>query len=142
MKKLLITSLFGVMLTVAVPALACPFGAGPGFGEPGERLDQMQERLGLSDEQRTVIEEIFDAHLEARPCKDLDSVEERQSCRLSERDKIREEIDSVLTPEQQEQLANWRKGERRRYMRGNKGSQSQKGSGQGARRGRRSGANF
>jgi Spy/CpxP family protein refolding chaperone len=58
-------------------------GMGPG---PGPRLEMMTEKLDLTDEQQAAIREILD---EAAPPK---------------RSEIREQIKSVLTPEQQEKM--------------------------------------
>ncbi len=58
---------------------------GPG-GHPGARLERMAETLDLTDEQQTTIRQIFD---DAAPPKRLE---------------IREQINSVLTPEQQEKM--------------------------------------
>lgn len=74
--------------------------------KPGDRLKQMREKLGLSDEQVTKIKAIFEAEAqEIRALRKDDnappSPEKREQMK-GIREKYKAQVDAVLTPEQRE----------------------------------------
>jgi periplasmic protein CpxP/Spy len=115
MKSKLSSVLFSAMLAastlLAVQARA-EDGAGgpPPAGEkqkgprPGERLKQMAEKLDLSDEQVAKIKAIFEAEAQEIKAlrKDGEPTPEKREQMKAIREKIKAEIDAVLTPEQRE----------------------------------------
>ena len=82
-------------------------GGGPGGpGGPGQRgdmLKKMAEELGLSDEQKSKLQEVFKAQREAM--KDL-SPEERREKMKESREAMNAKVKEILTPEQ---FAKWEK---------------------------------
>lgn len=73
--------------------------------KPGDRLKQMREKLGLSDEQVTKLKAIFEA--EAQEIKALrkdggEPTPEKREQMKAIREKTKAEVDAVLTPEQRE----------------------------------------
>ncbi len=74
---------------------------------PGERLKEMSEKLGLTEEQKGKIKTIFEANMpkfkELRADTAL-SAEDRRTKSLALRKSEMEEIRAVLTPEQQEKM--------------------------------------
>ena len=141
-KLALVTMAVALGILLAVPAFAfgtggCP-GNGPG-GDPGDYHDKIFKKLNLSDEQKTKIEALRDANykatkplrekmfdksvelrrewLKANPDKDKITAaqKEMRTLRDSIEDKdtaLKLEIRKLLTPEQNEKMANshWGRG--------------------------------
>lgn len=76
-------------------------GGGP--GQRGDMLKKMAEELGLSDEQKTKLQEVFKAQREAM--KDL-SPEERREKMKESREEMNAKVKEILTAEQ---YAKWEK---------------------------------
>jgi Spy/CpxP family protein refolding chaperone len=97
-------------------------------GGPGERLDILRERLGLSDAQVAQLKEIFAAEREkiAAKRKELGKDANRAEVRAAMREireKSRAKIAAVLTPEQREKFAQMREKMKERAGRGGPGSE-------------------
>lgn len=75
----------------------------PGGGQRGDMLKKMAEELGLSDEQKTKLQEVFKAQREAM--KDL-SPEERREKMKESREEMNAKVKEILTAEQ---YAKWEK---------------------------------
>lgn len=105
-------------------------GGGPGGpGGPGQRgdmLKKMAEELGLSDEQKTKLQEAFKSQREAM--KDL-SPEERREKMKESREAMNAKVKEILTPEQ---YAKWERirDERRPGGPGGPGAGGQGGDGE------------
>ena len=79
-------------------------GGGPGGpGQRGDMLKKMAEELGLSDEQKTKLQEVFKSQREAM--KDL-SPEERREKMKESREAMSAKVKEILTAEQ---YAKWEK---------------------------------
>lgn len=82
-------------------------GGGPGGpgggGQRGDMLKEMAEKLGLSDEQKSKLQEVFKAQREAM--KDL-SPEERREKMKESREAMNAKLKEILTAEQ---YAKWEK---------------------------------
>jgi len=116
-----------VASTVLSVAVAAPDGRGDrergpanGMQTSAERLERMADRLGLDETQKQQIENI---HLAAQP--EIDAIKEQMKATSEARkalaERLRTEVDAVLTEEQRSQLAD-RDGRRdkRRGRRGGK----------------------
>jgi periplasmic protein CpxP/Spy len=77
-------------------------GGGPG-GQRGDMLKKMAEELGLSDEQKSKLQEVFKSQREAM--KDL-SPEERREKMKESREAMNAKVREILTAEQ---YAKWEK---------------------------------
>lgn len=98
--------MLGVVVSLgSLVVLAAPVGAEPGHGHHGgdrleRRVDRMQERLGLSDEQADQITAIFQEAHQNGGCRQLEERSQRRACHQEKRQAIGKEIASVLTDEQ------------------------------------------
>ena len=89
--------------------LSAPVGAEPGSGRRGgnhggerleRRVDRMQERLGLSDEQADEVAAIFQEAHQNGGCRQMGDVTQRRACHQDKRHRIGEEIAAMLMEEQ------------------------------------------
>ena len=97
----------GSLLVLSVPVGAEPGGGyhgGPHDHHGGDRLerkvDRMQERLGLSDEQADEVAAIFQEAHQNGGCRQIEDRTQRRACHQEKRQAIGEEIATVLTEEQ------------------------------------------
>jgi Spy/CpxP family protein refolding chaperone len=116
---LILSTLLAVFAFAAAPAGAEPVDgkekkAEQGPKRPGgERLEQMRERLGLTDAQVEQLRPIFKAEMEEmkKVNKELGkdaTREERREARREVHEKYKPQIDAVLTAEQKEKIAKQR----------------------------------
>jgi Spy/CpxP family protein refolding chaperone len=89
-------------------------GGGPAGPPPGRLIERLQRDLDLTSEQRTQIEQIFEAR---RPR--LEAVQREVQARAAEEQRdLQAEIRTVLTPEQQQRFDRWLEQPRGRGSRG------------------------
>ena len=100
-----------------------PGGSGGG-GQRGDMLKEMAEKLGLSDEQKTKLGEVFKSQREAM--KDF-SPEERREKMKESREAMSAKVKEILTAEQ---YAKWEKIRAERRPGGNGGPGNENGDGE------------
>lgn len=116
---LMLSTVLAAFALLAAPAGAQPAGeqgkpARQGPGRPGgDRLEQMRERLGLTDAQVEQLRPIFAAEREELEAKRKElgreaTREQRQEAARAVHEKYKAQIDAVLTAEQKEKLAKQR----------------------------------
>ena len=105
-----------------------PSGAGGG-GQRGDMLKKMAEELGLSDEQKSKLQEVFKSQREAM--KDLSQEERREKMKES-REAVNAKVKEILTTEQ---YAKWEKIRDERRPGGPGGNGPGNASGDGEKRG-------
>jgi Spy/CpxP family protein refolding chaperone len=89
-------------------------GGGPAGPPPGRLIERLQRDLDLTSEQRTHIEQIFEAR---RP--KLEAVQREVQARAAEEQReLQAEIRKVLTTEQQQRFDRWLEQPRGRGSRG------------------------
>lgn len=121
-------------LSAALPIARAEEGAGQSQrqerrgGGPGERLEMLRERLGLTDAQVAQLKEILAAEREeiAAKRKELGKDADRAAMREAMqaiREKYRPKIEAVLTPEQREKFAQIREKMQERGGQGGPGGQ-------------------
>ncbi|MDD2942687.1 MAG: hypothetical protein PHC51_06950 [bacterium] len=116
-KILLMTGL--ILLTTAT-AQAQPFDRQEMLDR---RIDRMQQRLNLSDEQANKVADILGKEMEQAPCKSVNDFTARKVCRDQHREAIDRKIAEVLDEKQVEayrQMKEFRKS-RREEMQGRQG---------------------
>ena len=111
---------------VVLSAPAAPVGAEPGPGHDGHydhhggdrlerRVDRMQERLGLSDEQADEVAAIFQEAHQNGGCRQIEDKTQRRACHQEKRQVIGEEIATVLTEDQLAEFEAMREERRARW---------------------------
>lgn len=115
--------MLGVLVSVgSLMVLSAPVGAEPGRGHHdhhrGDRLEQkvdrLQERLGLSDEQTSEVTAIFQEAHQNGSCRQIEDRIQRRACHQEKRQAIGEEIATVLTEEQRVEFEAMREERRAR----------------------------
>ncbi len=116
LKSLLLTS-----LCVLLP-LSTSMAEG-GRGHKGKkmnldkRIEKMQEKLDLSDEQADQVYDIMKNRKKNSSCKNLESFTERKNCRAASKEAAQSEINALLTPEQQQKFAEMKEKRKERKQR-------------------------
>jgi len=112
--KLITTLALGSLLAVSAlnaqekPKRERPDGPPPGEGRPGgpgggavrERMAKMAEELGLSDEQKTKLQEFMKSQADKRQELRDATPEERQEKAKAMREEMNKKMKEILTPEQ------------------------------------------
>ena len=116
MKNTLLTLTIIALASLAVPSFTHAEDAKEAKGvrwTPEERLKNMKEQLGLTDEQTAQVKVVLDKRAEERRAIREDkalSQDDRRSKMQELRKADVEEMKGILTPEQQEKMKEMRKG--------------------------------
>ena len=114
MKKQSLRSLLATFTLLGVIGSTDVAMAKPSHGQPGKRIAMLKERLNLSDEQANKIGEIL---AEGRgECRSRTEGTERRNCWKNRAQSKREQIATVLSPEQRAQFAELRAEHRERKL--------------------------
>jgi Spy/CpxP family protein refolding chaperone len=102
----------GAVLAVAAVRTAALADENPAKGDRTQhRVERMKERLSLSDDQARQLEQVFrDAHQQWQS----DQTKPDQATMQARREKMNEQIKSILTPDQQQKWEQMKKEHRGR----------------------------
>lgn len=117
-----------LLLSFSANAYAFPERDGGKFkrGFLDRRVERMQNKLNLSDEQANQVSDVLSkAHEVREKCDSLSQFTARRDCRKTHREQVKQKLSSILSPEQQAKMKEMKKKwkENRKHHGGFRGHQ-------------------